>query len=363
MSTLPTELVTEILRLSLPSPLSRFVSSTYQDRVSLLSNFSLACHAFNQIAEPFLYSFFWARNVRQFDAFIEAVHSRNNAHRVERLIIDGRSGGFPLTRAWVAADALTSVKELSLYQVSLTHLKVLNGFTKLEYLTLERVSHGKTNVFTIPSLRQLTVGHKCDIDLKLMNYDNAPQLTGLALRHKTNLGDWNPGLSTNTPWGLNALVLDWYKKYGRDPSQRFPNVLINISSSDLYIDWSEIFHSGFVHFRTPDFELIPFNIKLLVEFVRKKSGAIHRLETLIVPPRFGPDFESLNDEVWRGMHGMLKILSDKCIAKGVDLIYEDALDHVFDSDVSKAFLEKMERLARARQEAETSRKEEEDVSE
>lgn len=128
MSTLPTELIIKVL-LALPSsPSSRFVSSTYQDRVSSLSNFSLASHAFDQIAEPHLYSTFWAKNKRQFDAFLQAVESKQNAHHVQRLVIDGSRGNIPQKRVSKAAKTLTSLKELSLYMLSLGKLTKLNGF-------------------------------------------------------------------------------------------------------------------------------------------------------------------------------------------------------------------------------------------
>ncbi|GAA5892327.1 uncharacterized protein JCM6883_007320 [Sporobolomyces salmoneus] len=359
MSSLPTELVAEILHLTLPSPpSSRFDSDTYQGRVSLLSSFSLASHAFNQIAEPLLYATFWARNKRQFDAFIEAVEAKQNAHLVHQLVLDGSRGGIPQTRVLKAAETLTSVTELSLYMLSLGNLNKLDGFHKLESLVLEDVSHGERTVFTLPSLRDLTVGRYCSIELSCITDENAPQLSALALRRRTNVNEWYPTFSSTTPWNLDAFLLEWYHSYRSD--QRFPNVLANIALHHVRYAWqhSPIITCGVVHFRLCDYSEEPMDtsdIDTLIAFVRLKSAALHRLETLILPLQFEPDFCS-DQEV----REKLKTLSDECVANGVDLIYEEGSDGKFNSDVSKAFVEKMQRLARARQQVEASKAEEEE---
>jgi hypothetical protein len=127
---LPTELVTDILLSALPSrDPSHFTSSTYQSRITLLSNFSLACHAFKDIAEPILYSVFWARNKRQLEGFLESVESKDNAAQVHRLIL-AYDQGAAVSKALVmlSAKTLTHVKELFLGEMSLGDLRALNDF-------------------------------------------------------------------------------------------------------------------------------------------------------------------------------------------------------------------------------------------
>ncbi|GAA5892445.1 uncharacterized protein JCM6883_007360 [Sporobolomyces salmoneus] len=362
MPSLPTELYTEILQLALPSSSSsRFDSSTYQERVSFLSNFSLACRAFQQVADPFLYATFWARNKRQFDAFVEAVESKGNSHLVRQLVIDGSKGGIPSNRVPKAAKLLTEVQKLSLFDLELSNLKLLNGYRKLESLTLEGIRHRVTDVFTLPSLQELTVGHKCSIDLSLVTDKRAPQLTSLALRGRTDLYGWEPTLSSHTPWNLDAFVLDWYSRYEwhTTPNQSFPNVLFNLFLDDLIgRPRRGIVANGFQHFQHFRFfshEVNTLEAELLIRLIRDKSSATHQLETLILPLHWNPDFHSD-----REVREKSKTLSDECVAAGVDLIYEEESDGKFNSNVSQAFVEKMQRLARVRQQAEAAQSEEEE---
>ncbi|GAA5892984.1 uncharacterized protein JCM6883_007532 [Sporobolomyces salmoneus] len=342
MLSLPTELITGILLLSLPSPSSsRFVSSTYQDRVSLLSTFSLICHAFHEIVEPLLYSTFWARNERQFDAFIEAVESKQNAHLVQRVVLDGSMGGISESRVSRAATILTEVQELSLHDLSLGNLNKLNGFQKLEVLILETVSHGEKDVFTLPSLRQLTVGYDCIIDLSLITDATAPRLSGLALRRFSDL-DVYP-FTSNTAGNLHITY--WIDEVMSGGPRR------------------SLVDSGFRHFRFYRlFEPAPLEdaIDSLIVFVCEKSSVAFRLDTLLLPPPFDPESHDLQSEHLQKRREKAQELIDKCIANGVDLILEEGTDGRYNSDVSEAFLEKMERLARARQQTEIAETEEEE---
>lgn len=384
---LPPELLSEILLFALPSPdPHHFSASTYQERVDLLSEFSLVSRTFRNVADPILYSTFWARNSRQLKSFLRSVKGKGIANRVHRLVLGFDRGQISKSQVVSAAKVLTSVNELSLSNVELEDVTILNRFTgeplhsspqrnedsltsllsvcakELRSLTLDKVSHNSKTFFTLPHLKDLTVGQKCAIDLSKMEDQNAPQLSALALRRKTNLKAWTPSLSSTTPWNLQAFVLDWDESYRWNSP--LPNVLVNLHLEDgHYADAiPSILGSGVLHLRI---YLGPLPLHLdshlngIRNFVQNNSTP---LETLFVPSYLDPDcFSSASrpeDETMVETAQKLKNLAeqvvDECVARKIDLIFEDQPDGKFDSDVSKAFLRKME-VAKSQREAQLER--------
>ncbi|GAA5975247.1 hypothetical protein JCM5350_000204 [Sporobolomyces pararoseus] len=355
---LPPELVSEILLFALPSPDPHtFSASTYQERVDLLSEFSLVSRTFRNVADPILYSTFWARNSRQLKSFLRSVKAKGIANRVHRLVLGFDRGQISKSQVVSAAKVLTSINELSLSNVKLEDVTVLNRFKELQSLTLDKVSHNSKTFFTLPHLKDLTVGQKCAIDLSTMEDQHAPQLSALALRRKTNLKAWTPSLSSTTPWNLQAFVLDWDESYRWNSP--LPNVLVNLHLEDgHYADAiPSILGSGVLHLRI---YLGPLPLHLdshlngIRNFVQNNSTP---LETLFVPSYLDPDcFSSASrpeDETMVETAQKLKNLAeqvvDECVARKIDLIFEDQPDGKFDSDVSKAFLRKMEVAKRQRE--------------
>ncbi|GAA5985561.1 hypothetical protein JCM5350_007134 [Sporobolomyces pararoseus] len=364
--TLPPELLSEIVLFALPSSdPSHFSASTYQQRITLLSNLSLLSRGFRSIADPILYSIFWGRNKRQLQAFIDAVNEKQNADQVRRLILAFDTGIVPKNQVLLAAETLTNVEELTLGEMKLGDLSAINGFSNVRSLTLSEVQHNENTCFTLPSLKELTIGRGCAIEMSKVGDENAPNLSALALRRRTRLGDWYPSLASTTPWNLDAFVLDWSSNYTWSGS--LPNVLVDCelpSSSDFAYNYemNSVKRSGVQHLRiysppSPYVYSPESNLRAIIKLVCDKPKP---LETLILSPAFDlyspPPLPYLNKTY--ESNELAKKLEEECLARDTELIFEEEPDRKFDSGVSKAFVKKMERLARARQDAEQQEKEE-----
>ncbi|GAA5953358.1 hypothetical protein JCM3765_005014 [Sporobolomyces pararoseus] len=366
MVSLPPELLSEILLLALPhSDPSYFSESSYRTRLSLLSNFALVSRLFKGIADPILYSIFWARNPRQLQSFIAAIEYKENAQDVKRLVLYFPSmGANSISQAQVllAAKTLPHVKQLSLYNASIEDLSVLNKFSELESLVLEEVDHKTRSCFILPSLKQLTVRKHCSIELSEIKDENAPNLSALALQRKTKLGDWYPPLSSTTPWNLDAFVLDWNWAYNWQGD--LPNVLVDILFTGYRSEFetTSIIRSGIRHMRVCYFSSAYYNsyeqdLVNILQIVREKPRA---LQTLILPPRLASKrLSNAKAQSRDKVKTLAAELVEECMARNIELIFEKSPGKL-DSRVSKAFLEKMERLARARREAEQGEEEEEE---
>lgn len=228
---------------------------------------------------------------------------------------------------------------------------------------LEEVDHKTRSSFTLPLLKELTIGRHCSIELSEIKDENAPNLSALALERKTRLDAWYPRLSSFTPWNLDVFVLDWRFDYNWPES--LPNVLVNFKFS--YYAGNEtrsVLRSGVEHIRLcstsiPNDYTHVLDLEGILKIVREKSKP---LQTLILPPMF--DIESFpsvsvpNKNFMNRSRQLAQELVGDCLARKIELIFEEQPGR-FDSRISKAFVRKMERLARARQEAEQQQEEEE----
>ncbi|GAA5967771.1 hypothetical protein JCM3765_001435 [Sporobolomyces pararoseus] len=320
-----------------------FSPSSYQDRVDLLSEFSLVSRTFKNVSDPILYSTFWARNSRQLKNFLRSVKAKGFAARVHKLVLEFDGKQISKSQVVTAAKVLTSIRELS----------VSNS------VTTQRPSS------ILPHLEDLTIGQKCAIDLSKMEDRNAPQLSALALRRKTNLKAWTPSLSSTTPWNLNAFVFDWDEDYRW--TSPLPNVLVNLHLQDgHYADAiPSIIGNNIQHLRI---YLGPLPLHLDTHLIGIRifvNNSSIPLETLVVPSylepaRFSSTLSSEDGMTAKEAHDLrllAKLVVDECTARKIDLIFEEQPDGKFDSDVSKVFMRKMdvqkcEREARLESEAE-----------
>lgn len=127
LQTLPPELLSEIFLFTLP-PRFPLIETQYRTRVKELSRISLVCRTLHRTVIPLLLSVVWVRNSRQFKALIETVKTKQNGHQVCRLILAYSKGTVPKTQVATAAKTFTSIRELSLLNMKLDDLTVLNGF-------------------------------------------------------------------------------------------------------------------------------------------------------------------------------------------------------------------------------------------
>jgi hypothetical protein len=316
---------------------------------------------------------------------MRSVGSKGNAGQVIRLVLAFEKGSVPKSQVSQAVEALTSVKELSLQNLTLTSLAALNGFkgqlsflvseycfklikscatilrAELEILTMEKVLlYNRKTCFTLPQLHSLTVGDGCSIELANFGDRNTPKLSALALRRKTDLEGWYPSLSSSTPWNLAAFFLNWDSSYRY--VEPLPKVLVTVQFWELQIDEGigrPILDSGIRHLRVyqdaqhlqePYLGLSLGILEKIVKIIRDKPTPF---ETLLLPPQFHPfNFSVLTSplrvperEPASEPYLLLQNLAQECLDRGTELIYEEQSDRKLNSDISKAFLRKMKRLA------------------
>jgi hypothetical protein len=218
---------------------------------------------------------------------------------------------------------------------------------------MQDVDNKAISSFTLPRLKNLTVGVRCAIELSNMKDKNAPRFSALALRRKTALRGWYPSLSSTSPWNLDGFVVDWYSWY--EWQEPLPCVLVNYETGSYYASARlppSLARSGVQHLRL--YSAWPYSPYQFVQLLEDITEAIrnkpNRLETLILASFLDPSSFSLSFfyDILGQAQLASKKLSEECLARDVELIYEEQPDRHFDSDISKAFMDKMKRLAQAR---------------
>jgi len=84
-SSLPTELVRQIIESSVPST---FHSTTYRQRQSVLRSVSLVSRRFRQVAQTLLFEVIWAQSPENLADALDAVGSQDSYYRILQAVVE-----------------------------------------------------------------------------------------------------------------------------------------------------------------------------------------------------------------------------------------------------------------------------------
>ncbi|GAA5892281.1 hypothetical protein JCM5296_003225 [Sporobolomyces johnsonii] len=341
---LPNELVLRIIELSAPST---FFSTTYSSRQTNLRNCCLVSRQFRQLAQPLLFAVFKATSSEELHTFLNATKAIGLEHHVQAVALiysmDALDGTVPEDLVRLAQDC-PALEQLSVPYAGEFDMTRLEVFKHLRSLTLNDGELVATSPFVLPLLADLsiyTISATPEMLASTFTPSTLPSLRALAFFGIDNDDRlvFSQPIETLCPQ-LHMLSRDVndsdYLPDGAFISSR-PFTLLDCSFSQFATNWDEIKVTSHLRLYDPnpitetddtEFHLANLTSKLL----RTTQTA---LRTIYLSPRLHPD-SPIPFTLAQARDDFLAA----CVARGIEVCWEEVGDWDLDSAVSPSFWRK-----------------------